>query len=128
MAGREGVGRVWTRCRPGGVGLTWALQGGVPRPGAIARPGDTVAANRDWVSPELGVLEPGIKPRGIDDVPVVALTLFSTDTAKGAYALERHLDRLEGYLPKILSLQSSDLNRVIDRYFSQALCGAVVEP
>ena len=45
----------------------------------------------------------------------------------GAYALDRHLDRLKKYLPKILSLKSRDLMRVIDTYFFP-LCGAVVEP
>ena len=46
----------------------------------------------------------------------------------GSYALEGHLERLNRYLPKILSLRSSDLKTVIDRYFSQDLCSAVVAP
>ena len=48
--------------------------------------------------------------------------------ALGAYALEGHLDRLRYYLPKVLALKAKDLESVIDRYFSQALCSAVVEP
>jgi len=41
------------------------------------------------VSPNLGVGEPVIKPKGIDDVPVVTLTLWSEDPQRGAYELER---------------------------------------
>jgi predicted Zn-dependent peptidase len=46
----------------------------------------------------------------------------------GAYALENHLERLKRYLPKILSLDRRELERVIDRYFSSGLSRAVVEP
>jgi zinc protease len=46
----------------------------------------------------------------------------------GAYALENHLDRLKQYLPKILSVDRRELERVIDRYFSAGLACAVVEP
>jgi len=46
----------------------------------------------------------------------------------GAYALENHLDRLKHYLPKVLSIDRRELERVIDRYFSAGLSCAVVEP
>jgi hypothetical protein len=38
---------------------------------------DTVHSHRDWLSPNLGVMEPVIKPRGIDDVPIVGLTFWT---------------------------------------------------
>ena len=33
--------------------------------------------NRDWLPPNLGVGEPIVKPKGIDDVPIVTLTLWT---------------------------------------------------
>jgi len=75
LAQMAGVEHVHSVSRPGMALVTVQFEVGVPRTEAIVRVRDTLAANRDWVSPELGVLEPVVKPRGIDDVPVVALTL-----------------------------------------------------
>ena len=69
--------------------LTVQFKVGVPRIDALVRLYDTVNSNRDWVSPQLGILDPIIKPKGIDDVPVVTLTLWSEDPQRGAYELER---------------------------------------
>ncbi len=60
--------------RPGMAVLTVQFKVGVPRVDALVRLYDTINSNRDWVSPNLGMLEPIIKPKGIDDVPVVTLT------------------------------------------------------
>jgi multidrug efflux pump subunit AcrB len=45
---------------------------GVPRTEALVRLHDTVRANADWLPAGLGVGEPIIKPKGIDDVPIVS--------------------------------------------------------
>ena len=55
-------------------------------------------------------------------------TFHNQASTLGAYELDHHLVRLKRYLPKILSLKREDLSRVINTYFSQALCGAIVEP
>ena len=60
---------------PGLAVLTVQFKVGVPRTEALVRLYDTVNANRDWLPPGLGVGEPLIKPKGIDDVPIVTLTL-----------------------------------------------------
>src|SRR5512132_609578 len=85
----SGVEHVMSVSRPGMAVLTVQFKVGVPRLDALVRLHDTISANRDWVAPELGTLEPIIKPKGIDDVPVVTLTLWSTDLQRGAYELER---------------------------------------
>jgi len=97
----KGVEHVFSVSRPGMALLTVQFQVGVPRTEAIVRVRDTIAANRDWASPDLGILEPIIKPRGIDDVPVVALTLSSADAAKGAYELERVAHAIEADLKRV---------------------------
>ena len=89
------VEHVFTVSRPGMAVATVQFKVGVPRTEAIVRVRDTIASNRDWASPELGILEPIIKPRGIDDVPVVALTLHSRDPSMGAYELERVAHAIE---------------------------------
>src|ERR1700687_763209 len=89
LAQLPGIEHVYSVSRPGMSVLTVQFKVGVTRTEAIVRLRDALAANRDWVSSELGVLEPIIKPRGIDDVPVVAVTFYSDDATKGAYELER---------------------------------------
>ena len=62
---------------------------------------DTIQANRDWVSPELGVGEPIIKPLGIDDVPIVSVTLWTRDATRGAHELEQAAHAAEIELKRI---------------------------
>jgi len=89
LAQMRGVKHVFSVSRPGLAVLTVQFEVGVPRTEALVRLYNTIQSNRDWVSPDLGTLEPIIKPKGIDDVPVVALTLSSSNPQTGAYALER---------------------------------------
>ena len=89
LAQMLGVEHVFSVSRPGLAVLTVQFEVGVPRTEALVRLYNTIQSNRDWVSPDLGILEPIIKPKGIDDVPVVALTLSSRDPQTGGYELER---------------------------------------
>jgi multidrug efflux pump subunit AcrB len=89
LAQMSGAEHVFSISRPGMAVLTVQFKVGVPRIDALVRLYDTINSNRDWVSPELGILEPIIKPKGIDDVPVVTLTLWSADRSRGAFELER---------------------------------------
>jgi len=84
-----GVEHVYSVSRPGMAVLTVQFKVGVPHVEALVRLYNTVQSNRDWLSPNLGTLEPIVKPKGIDDVPVVAVTLSATDPRQGAFELER---------------------------------------
>ena len=97
----EGIEHVYSVSRPGISILTVQFRVGVPRIDAIVRLRDTMSANRDWAPPELGILEPVIKPKGIDDVPVVTLALWSDDEAKGAFELERVAHALEAEIKRV---------------------------
>ena len=101
LAQMNGVEHVYSVSRPGMAVLTVQFKVGVPRLDALVRLHDTVNTNRDWVSPELGTLEPIIKPKGIDDVPVVTLTLWSEDPQHGAYELERVAHAAEVELKRV---------------------------
>ena len=101
LAQMPGIEHVHSVSRAGMAMITVQFKVGVPRTEAIVRVRDTLEANRDWVRPELGVLEPVVKPRGIDDVPVVALTFYSEDASKGAYELERVAHAIESEVKRV---------------------------
>ena len=84
-----GVEHIFSVSKPGLAVLTVQFEVGENRTDALVRLYDTVMSNRDWVSPNLGTGEPIIKPMGIDDVPIVTLTLWTADPERGAYELER---------------------------------------
>src|SRR5512141_351519 len=89
LAQIAGIEHVMSVSRPGLAVMTVQYKVGVPRIEALVRLYDTVNANADWLPKGLGVLAPLIKPKGIDDVPIVTLTLYSRNTAIGAVDLER---------------------------------------
>ncbi|MEO8527345.1 MAG: efflux RND transporter permease subunit, partial [Caldimonas sp.] len=68
---------------------------------ALVRLYDTVNSNADWLPKGLGVLEPIIKPKGIDDVPIVTLALFSKSAGTGPFDLERVAHSVEADLKRV---------------------------
>ncbi len=94
-----GVEHVMSVSRPGMAVITVQFKVGVPRTEALVRLYDTVNANADWLPRGLGVGAPIIKPKGIDDVPIVTLTLFSKSA--GAYDLERVAHSVEADLKRV---------------------------
>jgi multidrug efflux pump subunit AcrB len=96
-----GVEHVASVSRPGMAVITVQYKVGVPRTEALVRLYDTVNANADWLPHGLGVLAPLIKPKGIDDVPIVTLTLYAKDATTGAYDLERIAHSVEADLKRV---------------------------
>ncbi|MEO7477681.1 MAG: efflux RND transporter permease subunit, partial [Lysobacteraceae bacterium] len=99
----EGVKHVYSVSRPGMAILTVEYTVGVQRQPAIVRLYNAVFSNQDWMPPGVGVGQPLIKPKGIDDVPVMALTLWAddqqrdaSDLADVAHTLETELKRIPG--------------------------------
>ncbi len=84
LAGIEQVKHTYSVSRPGLAVLTVEFDVGVPRQAALVRLYDKVFSNMDWMPPDVGVGQPVIKPRGIDDVPVMALTLWADAPAPTA--------------------------------------------
>jgi len=95
------VEHVMSLSRPGLAVITVQFEVGVPRTEALVRLYDTVHSNRDWLPAGLGTLEPIIKPKGIDDVPIVTLTLWSKEASLGAFELERVAHSLEADLKRV---------------------------
>ncbi len=96
-----GVEHVMSVSRPGLAVITVQFKVGVPRTEALVRLYDTVNSNADWLPKGLGVLDPIIKPKGIDDVPIVTLTLFSRNAGTGAFDLERVAHSIEADLKRV---------------------------
>ncbi|HEY9149715.1 MAG TPA: efflux RND transporter permease subunit [Gammaproteobacteria bacterium] len=97
----EGVKHIYSISRPGMAVLTIEYAVGEERTNAIVRLYNAVFSNQDWLPGNLGVGQPLIKPQGIDDVPIVGLTLWTTDPALGAYELERVAHTLEAELKRV---------------------------
>jgi multidrug efflux pump subunit AcrB len=95
------VEHVMSVSRPGLAIITVQFEVGVPRTEALVRLYDTLESNRDWLPQNLGVLPPVVKPKGIDDVPIVALTLYSKDGASGAFELERVAHAIEADVKRV---------------------------
>jgi multidrug efflux pump subunit AcrB len=101
-----GLEHSYSVSRPGLAVLTLQYQVGVPRTEALVRLYDVLNANQDWLPTGLGALTPIVKPKGIDDVPILALTLFSReagsqaasalDLQRVATAMETELKRVRG--------------------------------
>jgi multidrug efflux pump subunit AcrB len=100
-----GVEHVMSVSQPGLAVMTVQFKVGVPRTEALVRLYDTVNSNADWLPPGLGVLPPLIKPQGIDDVPIVSLTLYDTDPTAGAYDLERVAHSIETDLKRVAGVR-----------------------
>ena len=97
----SGIEHIYSVSKPGMAVLTVQYLVGQDRTQALVRLYDTIQANRDWVSPELGVGEPIIKPLGIDDVPIVTVTLWTRDETRGAYEMEQAAHAAEIELKRI---------------------------
>ena len=99
----EGVKHVYSISRPGMAVLTVEYDVGVQRQPALVRLYNQVFSNQDWLPQGVGVGQPIVKPKGIDDVPVMAVTLWSDDSATDAsrlaevaHALESEFKRIPG--------------------------------
>ncbi len=101
LAQIAGIEHVMSVSRPGLAIVTVQFKVGVPRTEALVRLYDTVNANADWLPQGLGVGEPLIKPKGIDDVPIVTLTLYATDGNSAGYDLERVAHSVEADLKRV---------------------------
>ena len=97
----EEIKHVYSVSRPGLAVVSVEYQVGVPRQSAIVRTWNQVLSRADWVPPGLGVGQPLVSPMGIDDVPVLALTLWTDDPARGATELAEVAHTLETELKRV---------------------------
>jgi multidrug efflux pump subunit AcrB len=97
----EGIDHVYTLSRPGMSIITVRYLVGENRTDAIVRLYNKVFSNQDWLPEHLGVGQPLIKPKGIDDVPIVTATLWTEDPNRGAYDLQQVAHAIEVELKRV---------------------------
>ncbi len=96
-----GIEHVYSVSRPGLAILTVQFEVGEDRSQAIVRLYNKVFSNTDWLPRNMGVGQPIIKPRGIDDVPIVSLTLWSEDPERTGVDLLQVSRSLEAELKRV---------------------------
>ena len=99
----SGVKHVYSTTRQGLAVITVEFEVGIPRQDALVRLYNKVYSNQDWFPADLGAGQPVVKPKGIDDVPIVSLTLYDPtghqtgqDLTRLAHTLEVALKRVAG--------------------------------
>ncbi|HEU0186474.1 MAG TPA: efflux RND transporter permease subunit [Gallionellaceae bacterium] len=99
----SGVEHVYSVSQPGMAILTVQFKVGELHVPSMVKLYDVINSHADWLPPTLGVLQPLIKAKGIDDVPVVALTLWreqgvssGVELTQVAHAIEAELKRVPG--------------------------------
>jgi multidrug efflux pump subunit AcrB len=99
----NGVDDIYSVSRPGMAILTVAFEVGRKREEALLNLYNQIYSNADWLPANLGAGQPLVNPKGIDDVPIMALTLSSEnalisqqDLTQLAHTLEVELKRVPG--------------------------------
>lgn len=95
-----GIEHVYSVTQPGMAILTVQYKVGEDRIAALVKLYDALNSHSDWLPTYAGVGAPIVKPKGIDDVPVLALTLSTRDAARGAYDLQQVAHTLETELKR----------------------------
>ncbi|MGB2817028.1 MAG: efflux RND transporter permease subunit, partial [Burkholderiaceae bacterium] len=101
LAEISGVKHIYSVSRPGVAVVTVQFEVGQDRTDAIVRLYNAIYSNQDWRPPGLGVLQPLVKPKGIDDVPILGLTLWTKDPERGAHELRQVAHAIEPELKRV---------------------------
>jgi multidrug efflux pump subunit AcrB len=101
LAQMSGVEHVTSVSNAGMAVITVQFEVGVPRTQALVELYNTIQSNRDWLPHNLGVGEPVVKPKGIDDVPILTATLYAKNPLQGAVDLERVAHTLEAEIKHV---------------------------
>ena len=101
LAEISGVKHIYSVSRPGVAVLTVQFQVGEERTAAIVRLWNAIYSNQDWRPPGVGIGQPLVKPKGIDDVPVLSLTLWTKDPQRGGYDLRQVAHAMESEIKRV---------------------------
>lgn len=96
-----GIKHIYSTSRPGMSVLTIQYVVGEDRTEALVRLYNKIASNQDWLPKNLGVGQPLVKPKGIDDVPIITITLWTEDDTKSAYELSQVAHAVEAELKRV---------------------------
>ncbi|NEX21478.1 efflux RND transporter permease subunit [Thiorhodococcus mannitoliphagus] len=97
----KGIKHVYSVSRPGMAVVTVQYKVGEDNTDAVVRLFSKVQSNQDWLPANLGVGAPIVKPKGIDDVPILTATLWSKDASLGAYELGKVAHAIEQEIKRV---------------------------
>lgn len=97
----KSIDTLYSFSQPDGAMIIVIFEVGVPRNEAIVKLYNQIYSNLDKLPRAAGVGDPLIKPMGIDDVPIVSLTLWSEDPDVSAQQLTHVAHGLETELKRI---------------------------
>jgi len=83
LAQIAGIDHVYSVSQPGMAVLTVQFKVGEQHIPSLVKLYDVINSHADWLPPTLGVASPLIKAHGIDDVPILTLTLWREQAAGG---------------------------------------------
>lgn len=99
----QGLDKLYSFSQPDGAMIVAIFEVGVSRNDAVVRIYNKLYSNKDWMPQGVGVGEPIIKPKGIEDVPIVSITLSDRSghidqqqLTHVAHGLETELKRIKG--------------------------------
>ena len=97
----SGVKHIVSESEPGLAVIGVQFKVGERRNPSLVRLYNAIYSHRDLWPPGAGVLPPLIKPMGINDVPIVTLTLWSSEARYGSYPLGQVAHAIETQLKRI---------------------------
>ncbi|WP_299806480.1 efflux RND transporter permease subunit [uncultured Shewanella sp.] len=97
----KGIDTLYSFSQPDGALFIVVFEVGIARNEAIVKLYNQLYSNQYKLPLEAGVGEPQIKPRGIDDVPIVSLTLWSKDPSVSPEMLTHVANGLETEIKRI---------------------------
>src|SRR5579863_8736885 len=97
----SGVEHIYSASTPGLATLSIQFKVGEHRTDAIVRLYNAIYSNQDWRPANVGILQPLVKPKGIDDVPIVTLTLWTRDPQRGAHELGQVAHSIETEIKRV---------------------------
>jgi multidrug efflux pump subunit AcrB len=97
----SGVDHIYSTSSPGLAILGVQFKVGEHRTEAIVRLYNAIYSNLDWRPANAGILQPLVKPKGIDDVPIVTLTLWTQDPRRGAHELGQVAHSIESEIQRV---------------------------
>lgn len=97
----DGIDHIYSTSQPGIATLAIQFKVGEDRTQAVLNLYNKVYSNQDWFPPTLKIGQPIIKTRGIDDVPIVTMSLWSDNPDINAYELSQIAHSLEAELKRV---------------------------
>ncbi len=97
----SGVEHIYSASSPGLATLGVQFKVGEHRTEAIVRLYNAIYSNQDWRPANAGILQPLVKPKGIDDVPIVTLTLWTRDPTRGMHELGQVARSIETEIQRV---------------------------